>query len=164
MINNIGLYSNIQIPQNPSFRAKQENIEGEKTYYSNGQLESVRTNDGKLYEVSLNGNYITLHDGNKTIEFSNTKETVRKFCTIEEDFGNVTKRTMYSGKNGDELWNVTYTNGNIEKCLNYANGKPSYYSEEYISNNNWRSIIDIEFAPNGGVLEVREGDDFGAHA
>lgn len=149
----------------PEFITSIENIEGEKTYYSNGQLESVRTSDGKLYETSFNGNSIALHDGNKTIEFSNIKENARKFCTIEEDFGNATKRTMYSGKNGNALWSVDYTKGNIEKSICYdEHGKPSRYSEADISNNDWRSIIDIEYAPNGGVLEVREGNDFMAHA
>lgn len=143
----------------PEFLTSIENIEGEKTYYSNGQLESVRTNDGKYYEISLNGNYITLQDGNKTIGYSVEKGTDKKFCTITEDLGNATKRTMYSGKNGDELWSVEYTKGNIKKCLNYANGKPDTYSEDDISNNDWREILYVAYAPNGGVLEVRTEDD-----
>lgn len=146
----------------PEFLTNIDNIDGEKTYYSNGQVESVKTADGKIYEISLNGKSITLQDGDKTIEFSNNIDNGNRFCSVSEESGNTIKRTVYCGKNGNELSDVTYTKGNIEKYISYENGKPTYYSESDNSVDDWsmRNLINIRFAPNGGVLEVDYGRRF----
>ncbi len=143
----------------PEFMTSIENIEGEKTYYSNGMLESVKTPDGKIYEISLDGNRITLHDKNKSIEFNNIKEIRNKFCIIREDFGDVSKRTSYCGENCDEISSISYGKGNIEKRITFVNGKPSDYSESKLNNDTWEDTIHIEYAPNGGVLNVYRNSD-----
>lgn len=143
----------------PGFITSIENLEGEKTYYSNGMLESVKTPDGKVYGISLNGNCITLYDKNKSIEFTNIKENKNKFCTITEDLGNASKKTSYSGENGNELYSVSYTKNNIEKFLSFENSKPNYYSESKLEKDTWKNIFNIEYAPNGGVLNVYRNSD-----
>lgn len=145
----------------PEFITSIDNIEGEKTYYSNGQIESVKTSDGKLYEVSLDGNHITLYDGNKTIEFSQNKGCNGKYCTIHEDFDGVSKMTSYSGENGDELALVSYIKGNVEKNISYKKGKPECYNEFLRQNDDFTNIISVEFAPNGGVLNVYKDRQLG---
>ena len=145
----------------PEFITDISNIDGNKTYYSNGELESVKTSDGILYEKSLDGKSIVIHYLDKTIYFDDIKEHGSQICSIEEEYENAKKRTTYFNEYGNQNYNVTYTEGNIEKFVHYENGKPASYKEEDISKEDTDNnlIIGIDYAPNGSALDVYKSYD-----
>jgi len=143
----------------PEFITDIDNIEGEKTYYSNGQLESVKTPDGKVYEISFDKNCITLKDKNKTIEFSYDQYFDERRCDIYEDYGAESKRTSYICENGNELSAVEYKKGNIEKTV-YYDISYGFYSYNEWDTSKYSNIISIDFTPSGKVMEVRYGENY----
>lgn len=153
---------NLQRSECPEFISSIDNIEGEKTYFSNGQIESVRTPDGKIYERTFDGHCIILTDGNKTITFENYIADGRKCCVIEEDLGNATKQTQYFDIDNNKRGNVSYTKGNISKFVYFnEEGNPTSYEESDLSKEKFEEklIFGIDFAPNGSVINVYHNYD-----
>lgn len=152
---------NLKRAEIPEVITSIDNIAGEKTYYSNGQLESVRTPDGKLYEQTLDGECITVTDGNKTTKFCKEHYPKSISCSIEEDLGNATKSTHYFDIENNKRGNVTYTKGNISKFVYFdKNGNATNYEEKDVSKDYKDSIIlDVHFAQNGSVIKVNKSFD-----
>lgn len=84
----------------------------------------------------------------------NEKDYGTKSCLIKEDLGEAQKETYYYGKTGNELSQVMYTKGNIEKRLNYDNDKPTGYWESDSSPDNGHNIMRVDYAPNGDIYNV----------
>ena len=99
-------------------------IEGEKTYYSNGAVESVIIPDGTLF-FEPDGTLSKVISPTKEIEFeTNGNQTI-----IEKIDENTTKTTEYRAKSKMIL--VKYENDNICKELRLNSDlKPRYYNEE----------------------------------
>lgn len=122
-----------------------DSIEGEKTFYSNGSLESVTAGD-LVYNYSPEGDIISIKDGNKTV-------TVKSDETeIIEDLGDGAKRgtTIFN----DGFVAVHYKKGDYTKHLNTENGLPRFYIEE----NGDRMVKQFHFNEKG-MLESAWGDD-----
>lgn len=98
-----------------------DSIEGEKTFYSNGSLESVTAGD-LVYNYSPEGDVTSIKDGNKTIEF-NGDVTI-----ITENLGDGAIKETRSHNDG--FVNVDYEKDDYKKHLSMKNGTPSYYYEE----------------------------------
>ncbi len=122
-----------------------ESIEGEKTFYSNGSLESVTAGD-LIYNYSPEGNITYIKDGNKTMEVKN------KCTTIVENFEDGAVKTTKSYEDG--FVTVDYEKDNYKKYLSLDNGNPTYYREE----NDDRTLKCFHFNDKG-MLESAWGDD-----
>lgn len=98
-----------------------ETIEGEKTYYSNGALESI--NNGELlYNYSPDGDLTSIKDGNKTLNiYSDAKELIEN---LDE---NITKTTLYDDER--DAMTVEYKDGDYLKSLYFRDGKIRNYDE-----------------------------------
>lgn len=122
-----------------------DSIEGEKTFYSNGSLESVTAGD-LVYNYSPEGDIISIKDGNKTITMEND------VTDIEEDLGDGATKSTSHFDNG--VISVEYKKGDYSKHINIENGLPVHYCEE----NGDRMIKYFNFNEKG-MLESAWGDD-----
>lgn len=123
-----------------------DSIEGEKTFYSNGSLESVTAGD-LVYNYSSEGDIISIKDGNKTITINNSDET-----EIVEDLGDGATKSTSHIDNGIII--VVYKKGDYSKHINIENGLPRFYIEE----NGDRMVKQFHFNEKG-MLESAWGDD-----
>ena len=99
-----------------------KNVKGKKLYYSNGQLEKIVTPEGKVYNYDLDGEFVSVKDGNKTI-YGN-----RNGQEIEEDLGKGYKRlTNYDENNQATL--VEYKKDDIYKTLGKLPDGSMYYQQ-----------------------------------
>ena len=122
-----------------------DSIEGEKTFYSNGSLESVTAGD-LVYNYSPEGDITHIDDGNKIFEVdSNATKVV-------ENLGNGAVKTTEAYKDGFVV--VDYKKGDYTKHLTMENGKPTYYREELGD----RTIKAFSFNEEG-MLVSAWGDD-----
>lgn len=101
-------------------------IEGEKTFYSNGSLESV-TAGNLVYNYSPAGDVTSIKDGNKTVEV-NDRVTI-----ITENLEDGAVRTTKYFKDGD-TW-IDYEKGDYQKQLILNGDLPDYYYEDKGDNN-----------------------------
>lgn len=111
------------------FVLDKNSIEGEKKYYSNGQLEKVIAKDGTEYSFDLDGRIDTIKNGNKTIEFRyRASEKDILFKDITEIMPDGAKKTTSYCYDGD--YDVNYEKDNITKYVRYySNGQISDYSK-----------------------------------
>ena len=99
-------------------------FEGEKTYFSNGAVESITIPDGTAY-FTPEGKVEKLASPTREIEVD--RDGNQKIVEKYDD--NTTKTTTYYEK--AEFVNVEYENDDIYKELSlYSNLKPRHYSEE----------------------------------
>lgn len=122
-----------------------ESIEGEKTFYSNGSLESVKAGN-LVYNYSPEGNVTSIKDGNKTIS---TNENSTKIVEVLDD-GAV--KTTILDNNG--IISVDYIKGEYTKQLYLQNGVPMDYSEKCGE----KTIKSLSF-DDKGMLESAWGDE-----
>lgn len=124
-----------------------ETIEGEKTFYSNGSLESI-TAGNLTYNYSVEGDLVSIQDGNKLVE-----KFVDNSIKITEALEDNAKRTTYiDSKNG--IVNVWYEKGDTDKHLRIKDGQPwNYYHYE-----GDKTIKNFYFNDKG-MLESARGDD-----
>ncbi len=122
-----------------------DSIEGEKTFYSNGSLESVTAGD-LVYHYSPQGDVTFIEDGNKTVEVKNTTTTIKE--NLDEGAAKTTKYFE------DGFTVVDYEKGDYHKHITINNGNPSYYYED----NGDRTIRSFDFNEKG-MLVSAWGDD-----
>lgn len=122
-----------------------DSIEGEKTFYSNGSLESVTAGD-LVYNYSPEGDITYINDGNKTFEVKND------VTTIVEHLENGAVKTTKSFKDGFVV--VDYEKDDYKKHLSMQNGTPSYYYEDQGD----RTIKCFDFNEKGMLISAW-GDD-----
>ncbi len=122
-----------------------DSIEGEKTFFSNGSLESVTAGD-LVYHYSPEGNITFIEDGNKTVEVKN------KTTIITENLEDGAKKT--TKYNPDNYVSVDYKKGDYNKHLSINNGNPSWYYEDHGE----RSLKSYHFNDKG-MLESAWGDN-----
>lgn len=96
-------------------------IEGEKTFYSNGSLESVTAGD-LVYNYSPEGDITSIKDGNKTVEVND------RFTIITENLEDGAVKTTKHFEDGN-TW-VDYEKDDFQKHFVLNNDLPSYYREE----------------------------------
>lgn len=122
-----------------------DSIEGEKTFYSNGSLESVTAGD-LVYHYSPEGDITFIEDGNKTVEVKNN------ITTIKEKLNEGAVKTTKYFEDGYTV--VDYKKGDYCKHISINNGNPSYYYED----NGDRTIKGFDFNEKG-MLVSAWGDD-----
>ena len=122
-------------------------IQGKKTYYSDGTVESVITPDNIKYTYDLGENLVIINDKNKEInQYPNDN-----WYSIEEKFNDNESKTTVYYPDGDI--SVSYKKNDDEKRIILTNGKISRY-EEYIDG---REKI-MMFDENGNAMQ--EFDNF----
>ena len=128
----------LDIPQAP------ENIEGIKTYYSNGVVETNQVGD-ILYSFDFNGKLTNIDTPNKkmVIYEDGMKD-------IEEILPNGAKKTTTIYPNSNNL-NIRYMKGNAGKSIDIINGKILAYDEM----NNGKGFC-VDFSADGSVRDIRE--------
>lgn len=120
-------------------------IEGEKTFYSNGSLESVTAGD-LVYNYSPEGDITSIKDGNKTVEV-NGEVTV-----ITENLEDGAVKTTTHFEDGD-TW-VDYEKDDSQKHFILNGDLPSYYREEQGD----RTIKSFRYDDKGMLISAW-GDD-----
>ena len=126
----------------PNYETNINNIDGIKTYYSNGDLETITTPSGIKYSIPLDKNeQLKLKDGNKTI-FMDKDGYIR----IEEQIGNSKKTTAYKN---EECLGVSYAQEGLKKSLYFNQGKPTLYQEL----NNGECTSQIIFDQNRNAIK-----------
>ncbi len=122
-----------------------DSIEGEKTFYSNGSLESVTAGD-LVYNYSPEGDITYIKDGNKTVEVKNNITTITE--NLDE---NTVKETRYFD---DGYTVVDFEQGENKKHISLQNGTPCYYYEDQGE----RTIKSFNFNDKGMLISAW-GDD-----
>ena len=123
-------------------------IQGKKTYYSDGTVESVITPDNIKYTYDLGENLVIINDKNRRIN----QYLDNNWYSIEEKFNNNESKTTVYYPDGDI--SVTYQKNDDEKNIILTNGKISRY-QEYIDEECKKIII---FDNNGNAIQ--EFDNF----
>ena len=120
-------------------------LQGEKTYYSNGMIETNTIKEGESVEdayFSPYGELEKLYIENKTIEFKGDNQI------ITERLDNDAKRITTYYKN--ELRSVAYEAGSIRKQVNYQDGNiNSYYEDPIDKDDKTTQSISYHFSRNG---------------
>ncbi len=98
-------------------------IQGKKTYYSDGTVESVITPDNIKYTYDLGENLIIINDKNKEIFYSPDDN----WYSIEEKVNNNESKSTVYRPDGDIL--VSYQTNDNKKFVIFSNGKISHYDE-----------------------------------
>ena len=124
--------------------------EGDKTYYSNGAIESntINSKDGKITAYfNPDGSYFKIVTDNKEFEFIDNKTQ-----KITENLGdNIKKETSYYD-NGE--CHVSYNTRNmIKEASYYDNGNPNFYVERPVNNNDDSIEYKSLFFNKQGMLE-----------
>ncbi len=130
-----------EIPENP------EKLEGKKTYFSNGVVESNTVNENgkiKTYHFDYTGKL------NRIVEKNKTTYTLDKLQKITETNGKEEKTTFLS-ENG--YVSIEYKNGNIEKRISFMDGKIRDY--DYIENGKGKMYT---FSQDGSLREISDFD------
>lgn len=100
-------------------------LEGEKTYFSNGALETNNINNGEaIAHFSPDGDLVTIELNDKTIEFKPNGDQ-----KIEEHLEDGTVKTTSRYENNEVCVKLKKDNSTKELCLS-AQNKPTYYTEE----------------------------------
>lgn len=135
-------FAKTEVPENP------ESLNGEKTYYSNGKIESnTVTENGKTksYYFNLNGDLEKIVDGNKTTH-------IQKYCQeIIETNGD---EVIVTGYEGDGSISLSYEKGDLRKFANYVDGKIMSYT--YEKGDDYKNY---KFSKDGNLLDLYEGLD-----
>ena len=130
-------------------------LAGERNYYSNGVLETIKTptsNDGSyiLHKFGLDG---TL-EGILDMSNPNIKKTISFFpnyYTIEENTPNNMRKTTIFNEDGTKEVSLFDGNTNIQKCANYfKNGNLASYLE--ITPNGDRILMNYD--KNGNLMSI----------
>ena len=107
-----------------NFLSDAQNIEGEKTYYSNGSVETnTFMQEGKKYKYTYlaNGDLINVESDNIFVEYGGEAG-----YTIHENLEDGAKKeTTYLP---DGTYHILYKKGDIEKMICYIDGKVSEYN------------------------------------
>lgn len=122
-----------------------DSIEGEKTFYSNGSLESVTAGD-LVYNYSPEGDITSIKDGNKTVEVGPNVTIITE--NLEDG---AVKETRYCD---DRFVFVDYEKDDYKKHISIKNGNPYYYCEEKGD----RTLKNFDFNDKG-MLVSAWGDD-----
>ncbi len=102
-------------------------LEGEKTYYSNGALETNNINNGEaIAHFSPDGNLVKIELEDKTIKYE--PNSVQE---IEEHLDDGTVKTTSRCKDEGVCVTLEKDNSTKELCLS-AQNKPTYYSEKEV--------------------------------
>ncbi len=130
------------------FVLDKNSIEGEKKYYSNGQLEKVIAKDGTEYSFDLDGRIDTIKNGNKTMEFGYRKNNEVSLKKITEKISDGAEKTTTYWSDGD--CSINYEKGSTTKHVSYhSNGQIRHYSKT-IDN---VEIIDRWYDKNGNLID-----------
>lgn len=122
-----------------------DSIEGEKTFYSNGSLESVTAGD-LVYNYSPEGDITYIKDGNKTVEVKNGITTITE---------NLDENTVKTTRRFDDGYTVVdFKQGEHVKHISLQNDTPSWYYEDLGD----RTIKSFSFNDKG-MLKSAWGDD-----
>ena len=122
-------------------------IQGKKTYYSDGTIESVITPDNIKYTYDLGENLVIINDKNIEVHYNPDDNRY----TIEEKFNDNESKTTVYHPNGDIF--ISYHKNDNDKEIWLSNGKISHYNE-YIDG---RKKI-IMFDEEGNA--IKEFDNF----
>ena len=122
-------------------------IQGKKTYYSDGTIESVVTPDNIKYTYDLGKNLVIINDENIEVHYNPDDNRY----TIEEKFNDNESKTTVYHPNGDIF--ISYHKNDNDKEIWLSNGKISHYNE-YIDG---RKKI-IMFDEEGNA--IKEFDNF----
>lgn len=124
-------------------------VEGEKTYYSNGVLETIRTqtaNGEVVHTFAPNGNLtgIDYDNGKKSIYFD------EKFCSVKEEFAPNVYKTTFFNKDGGIDVSIADDNCKTERGAYYE--KEGYMSSyaEYSKDDR----MYMEFDKSGNLIAV----------
>lgn len=135
------------------------NTEGKKKYYSNGKLEKLIANDGKIYHFNLSGELTLLENKDYRIVFYTKEDTI---CSSFEPKGKG-QRVEMSLENGGEIviQNGNY-NGSIWTDVFYENSKTgedksaTYKDGKLMSYNNFnKNGFSVEYDDNGNVCNIQ---------
>lgn len=98
-------------------------IQGKKTYYSDGTVESVITPDNIKYTYDLGKNLVIINDENIEVHYNPDDNRY----TIEEKFNDNESKTTVYHPNGDIF--ISYHKNDNDKEIWLSNGKISHYNE-----------------------------------
>ena len=98
-------------------------IQGKKTYYSDGTIESVVTPDNIKYTYDLGKNLVIINDENIEVHYNPDDNRY----TIEEKFNDNESKTTVYHPNGDIF--ISYHKNDNDKEIWLSNGKISHYNE-----------------------------------
>ena len=131
---------------------KIKNLEGEKKYYSNGQLEQIITPEGDIYKFEPEGFLSVIQTKDKEIQFHYQYKTGPdgSHNIIEKLANGGTKTTQY-GKTPQEGFDVWYEKGNFSKHVAYNEQKNIVDYSEYIDN---KSIKSRDYDSQGNLIRV----------
>ena len=129
-----------------------KNLEGEKKYYSNGQLEQIITPEGVIYNFEPEGFLSNIKSKNKEIQFHYEYKTGPdgSHNVIEKLANGGTKKTQY-GKTPQEGFDVWYKKGNYSKHVAYNEQKSMVDYSEYIDN---KSVKGRDYDSQGNLIRV----------
>ena len=122
-------------------------IQGKKTYYSDGTVESVITPDNIKYTYDLGENLVIINDKNREIN----RYPDDDWYSIKEKINDNESKTTVYYPDGDI--SVSYKKNDEEKKIILTNGKINLY-EEYINS----GVKIIMFDNNGNAIQ--EFDNF----
>lgn len=130
-----------------NFQPNAKDVDGEKTYYSNGAVETnTFMQDGKkvTYSYLANGELRNVFYDNVVIECNGEWG-----YSIHEELENGAKReTTYHDRGSS---NVLYTKDKLEKSIRYMNGKVAYYHKTINGKG-----TSYEFDQDGNIKDVCE--------
>jgi len=129
---------------------KIKSLEGERKYYSNGELEKIITPNGEVYTFEPEGILSTIESPDKEIVFGYTYKTgkITNHNVTEKLPDGSSKKTQY-GNTPDEGFDVWYRNGNFSKhaCYNEQKNITSY--TEFINN---ESVKSRDYDDDGNLI------------
>jgi hypothetical protein len=131
---------------------KIKNLEGEKKYYSNGELEQIITPEGDIYKFEPEGFISEIKSKDKEIQFHYEYETGPdgSHNIIEKLSDGATKKTQY-GKTPQEGFDVWYEKENFSKYVTYNEQKNIVNYFESLDN---KSIKSREYDSQGNLIRV----------
>lgn len=130
-------------------------LTGERSFYSNGMLEGIKTptsNNGSyvLHKFGINGNL----EGIMDMSDPNNKKTILffpKYYTIEEYTPDNIRKTTIFNDDGTKEVSLFDENNNIQKCANYfENGNIAYYLE--LLPNGDKTLMNYD--KNGNLINI----------
>ena len=131
---------------------KIKSLEGEKKYYSNGELEQIITSEGDIYKFEPEGFLSDIISKDKEIQFIYEYKKGPSGChnIIEKLPDGAIKKTQY-GKTPQENFDVWYKKGNLSKQVTYNEQKNIVDYSEYIDN---ESIKSRDYDSDGNLIRV----------
>lgn len=134
-------------------------VDGEKKYYSNGVLHSIKTTtqNGEITHMfDINGDLTGIEDAQnpnnvKTIIYHNLHDKENSFYTVDEEIGNKIVKTTSFNNDGSKEVTVINFNDNSEKHVKYSeNGLINHYYETDKTGNG----LFMSFDKQGNLISI----------